>query len=118
MHGVMSDVGTLSYAQSGAFGINDYGQVVGTYVTSGGSPQAFLYAVYLLWEAVAGDDDLFMHLMEGVEGVEELFLGSLLTTPKLYIVYKKQVYTSELLPEFIHLMAAYVVYELVHKPLG
>jgi probable HAF family extracellular repeat protein len=40
----MSDLGTLGGTSSGAYGINNAGQVMGTAFTSGGVKHAFLYS--------------------------------------------------------------------------
>ena len=40
---------------------------------------------------VRGQDDLLVVFVQGIEGVEEFFLGGVLTGNKLYIVHQKQI---------------------------
>ncbi len=40
---------------------------------------------------VAGEDDLFARVIEGVEGVEELFLGAFFTSDELDVVDEEDV---------------------------
>src|SRR3712207_8592747 len=48
--------------------------------------EARLEARDLGWRAVAGEDDLATRLVDGVEGVKELFLGCLFSFEEVHVV--------------------------------
>ena len=53
--------------------------------------QTLLQALDLLGGAIGGDDDLLVGVVQGVEGVEELFLRGLLARDELDIVHQQKV---------------------------
>ena len=53
--------------------------------------QALFQALDLLGRAIGSNDDLLVGVVQGVEGVEELFLGGLLAGDELDIVHQQQV---------------------------
>ena len=53
--------------------------------------QPFLDAAQLGGQPVAGEDDLLLRQMEGIEGVEELILRAVLVAEKLDVVYQQNV---------------------------
>lgn len=59
--------------------------------------QPVLQGPYLLGSAVTGDDDLFVGSVEGIEGMEELFLGPFFFRNKLDVVDQKYVDISSIL---------------------
>ena len=63
--------------------------------------QALFQALDLLGRAVGCDDDLLVGVVQGVEGVEELFLGGLLARNELDIVHQQQVGHAVLHPEVL-----------------
>ena len=69
----------------------------------------------LLGGAVGGEDDLLRFLVEGVEGVEELFLHALLAGEELHVVDEQDVDRAELVAEGGHFVVAEGVDELVDE---
>ena len=63
--------------------------------------QTFLQALDLLGGTVAGQHDLLVGLVQGVEGVEELLLGALLARDELDIVHQQHVGLPVLVPELL-----------------
>ena len=63
--------------------------------------QTLFQALDLLGRAVGRDDDLLVGIVEGVEGVEELFLGGLLARDELDVVHQQQVGHAVLHPEVL-----------------
>ena len=61
--------------------------------------QTLFQTLDLLGRAVGGDDDLLVGVVEGVEGVEELFLRGLLARDELDVVHQQQVGHAVLHPE-------------------
>ena len=63
--------------------------------------QTLFQALDLLGRAVGCDDDLLVGIVEGVEGVEEFFLGGLLARDELDVVHQQQVGHAVLHPEVL-----------------
>lgn len=72
----------------------------------------------LLRRAVGGHDDLFVVLVQGVEGVEELFLGAFFTREELDVVYKEEVDVAIHVLELLATVGLYGVDELVGEGLA
>ena len=81
--------------------------------------QALLQAEHLMGRPVGGKHDLLFLLVQGVEGVEQLFLAGVLAGDELHIVHQKQIHAAVLVPELLHINApAEVADELVYKVLA
>lgn len=65
------------------------------------TPQSLLELLYVLRWFVRGKDDLLAGLLESIEGVEELLLGTLLAFKELYVVNEKNVVRPVLSPETV-----------------
>lgn len=63
--------------------------------------QTLFQALDLLGRAVGRDDDLLVGIVEGVEGMEEFFLGGLLARDELDVVHQQQVGHAVLHPEVL-----------------
>ena len=72
-------------------------------------------AAHLLGRSVAGEDDLAVGLVEGVEGVEKLVLCLLLARHELNVVHQQQVRLPVLHAEVLALAAADGVHKLVDE---
>ena len=72
----------------------------------------------LLRRAVAGDHDLPHALVQGVEGVEELFLGALLVHQELDVVDQQDIHVAILVAEAGHLAVAQRVDHVVGEALA
>src|SRR5579859_497842 len=73
---------------------------------------------HCLWHAVAAQYDLSPNIMQGVEGVKELFLGGFLASDKLYIVYQQDVHCSIARAEEVGCALANRLDDLVGEALG
>src|SRR5258708_38495328 len=68
--------------------------------------KALFNRVDVLWQAVRGDDNLLLLLIQGVKGVEELFLRALFPGDELDVVHKKDIYRVEAVAETDHTVEA------------
>ena len=87
------DVGDQSPLEAAAQAVFDLGQLLG--------------------RTVAGDDDLPHRLVQGVEGVEELFLRALLADQELDVIHQQHVHVAVLVAEAGHLVVPQRVDHLV-----
>src|SRR5207244_13211017 len=81
-------------------------------------PQALLEVGDVLRDLVGGEDDLSALVVERVEGVEELLLGTLATSQQLHVVEDENVDLPEALLELPHAVASQRRDEVVHERLG
>ena len=63
---------------------------------------AALFFTIALRRAVGGEDDLFLALVEGIEGMEEFVLSLHLAGNKLDIVHQHQIRLPVFDPELVH----------------
>ena len=66
--------------------------------------QPFLQALDILRRFIACQDDLLVLVMQFIEGVEELLLGTFTAGDKLDIVHHQHVHLPDLFPEFVGLL--------------
>ena len=64
---------------------------------------------------VAADDDLFLRIMQGIEGMEELHLCPFLARDKLNVIHEKNVDTAVLSAEVEDAVEPEGIDHLVHK---
>ena len=85
-------------------------------------PEAFFDIGHILWEPVAGQDDLFVGLVQGVERMEELFLGPFFPGQELNVVDHQHVDVPVALAEVRHLVVPdrvdHFVRELLRRQVG
>src|SRR6202012_3465692 len=72
----------------------------------------------ILGRPIGGDDDLFVVLVQGVEGVEELVLRALLGSEELNVIDEQHIHAAVLVAEAGHLLVAYVGDHLVGELLA
>ena len=80
--------------------------------------EALLEPGDLLGRAIARDDDLFLVVVEMVEGVEKLLLRPVLADEGVDIVHEEEVDAPVFFPELEDLPVLEVVDDLVHELLG
>ena len=81
-------------------------------------PQPFLERRNLVRRAVAAEDDLFLRVVERVEGVEELGLRAFLAGEELDVVNEQHVDRPIAFAKVEDAVVAHGVDHLVHEPLG
>ena len=79
--------------------------------------QTLLQRGNLARRAVRSDDYLFLRVVKRIEGVEELFLSSLLAGHELDIVHQQHINRTILFPKCLRLIVANSVDQFVHEPL-
>src|SRR5215469_568954 len=79
-------------------------------------------SLFELWDfarhLVRGEHDLMAVAVQGVEGVEKLFLGTFAARQELHVVKYKCIDAPEFVAKLIHLVPAQRADELVHENLG
>ena len=68
--------------------------------------------------AVGGNDDLFLAINKGIEGVEKLFLGAVFASHELHIINHQHIDRAEQLLEIHHPTFAQGIDKAVHELLG
>src|SRR5271166_5526581 len=104
--------------QDGDFGFEVGGLNVGDQSPLEAAAQAVFDLGQFFGRAVAGDNDLLHRLVQGVEGVEEFFLGALFAGEELDVVDEQDVDVAELVAERRHLVVAQRVDHVVGELLA
>ena len=71
-----------------------------------------------LWMLIGRNDNLLFCLMQLIESMEELFLGTFLSDDKLYIIDKKNINVAVFVPELFILVVLEGVDQLIGELLG